>query len=144
MVCISQGTEAISDKVVKATFTFPKNGTTPQPINHQPHVENIQKVYLDDAVDIGICSLCDLDIEEVTTRETIVMGSDDGSEIPINSEDSSFSNHTLDSYDDTLCDIDGNIDEAIVDDIKLEDRISSAVEDYDDGDLVFTEADLTL
>ena len=62
----------------------------------------------------------------------------------MNSEDAIFSNHMLDTNEDTLSDIDEIIDEGIIDEIKMEDRICSAMEDYDDGQFVFSEVDLPL
>ena len=101
---------------------------------------------LNTAVSLGLCSVIEdeLDSSSVASIDHAkLLGENKDSEL--DSDGSTFSESSgTDSSGDNDSEVDDDITLESIDEIRTQNRICSTIEDYDDGELVFSEADLKL
>ena len=110
----------------------------PQPtLNHYDY---------DTAMQWGVCSLTEDHSELLSPNSNNVDNLHDEKNNPAYySDGSSYTDSAhIDSNVDSESDIDDSIAEESIDEIRSQDRICSTIEFHDNGELLFSEADLTL
>ena len=112
--------------------------TKPQPtLNHHD---------CDTTMQLGVCSLIEDHSEFLSSNSKNVHKLHDQENNPVYYSDGSSYTHSThtDSNVDSKSDIDDSIAEESIDEIRSQNRICSTIEDYDNDELVFSEANLTL
>ena len=98
------------------------------------------------AVSLGLCSVTednvDLSSVESNDYEEVL---DEQKDPELDSDGSTYTESSLKDWSgESDSEVDDAIAEESIDEIRTQNRICSTIEDYDDGELVFSEADLTL
>ena len=98
------------------------------------------------ALSLGLCSAIEdeLDLSSVASIDNgNLLGAKIDSELESDGSSFSYSSGT-DSSAESDSEVDDSIAMEFIDEIRTQKRICSTIEDYDDGELVFSEADLKL